>query len=49
VVFRPAHTRLRTLQAAAESLGAGNGSARAPADGGDEIAAVARSFNRMAD
>jgi two-component system, OmpR family, sensor kinase len=49
VVFRPAHARLRALQSAAERLGAGDASARAPAAGGDEIAAVARSFNRMAD
>ncbi len=49
IVFRPAHTRLRALQAAADRLGAGDASARAPAEGGDEIAAVARAFNRMAD
>ena len=49
IVFRPAHTRLRALQAAADRLGAGDASARAPAAGGDEIAAVARAFNRMAD
>jgi signal transduction histidine kinase len=49
IVFRPAHTRLRALQTAAERLGSGDTSARVPAAGGDEIAAVARSFNRMAD
>jgi len=49
IVFRPAHARLRALQEAADQLGAGDASARAPAEGGDEIASVARAFNRMAD
>jgi signal transduction histidine kinase len=40
---------LRQVQDATERLGAGDLRARAPEDGGDEIAAVARSFNRMAD
>ncbi|MDP1571698.1 MAG: HAMP domain-containing sensor histidine kinase [Vicinamibacterales bacterium] len=48
IVFRPAHARLRALQEAADRLGAGDASARAPDEGGDEIASVARSFNRMA-
>jgi two-component system, OmpR family, sensor kinase len=49
LVFGPAHRRLRGLELAAERLGAGDQSARAPSDGGDEIAAVAAAFNAMAD
>jgi signal transduction histidine kinase len=49
VVFAPARRRLRAMQAATERLGRGDLRARAPDDGGDEVAAVARSFNRMAD
>lgn len=49
VVFGPARRRLREVQAATERLGAGDLSARAPEDGGDEVAAVARSFNKMAE
>jgi signal transduction histidine kinase len=37
------------VQDAAERLGGGDLSARVPAGGGDEVAAVARSFNRMAE
>ena len=48
VVFRPAHTRLRALEAAAREVGRGNLTARAPELGRDEIADVARAFNRMA-
>ncbi len=48
-VFRPAHRRLQALEDAARRLGAGDPSARAPEHGGDEISAVARAFNRMAD
>jgi two-component system sensor histidine kinase BaeS len=48
MIFGPAHRRLRGLEAAARHLGAGEGAARAPDAGGDEIAAVARSFNAMA-
>ncbi|HXE81354.1 MAG TPA: HAMP domain-containing sensor histidine kinase [Vicinamibacterales bacterium] len=48
VVFGPARRRLRQLQAATERIGAGDLSARAPADGGDEVAELAGSFNRMA-
>src|SRR5262245_58814057 len=48
-VLRPARRRIRTLQAAAEALGAGDSAARAPEAGGDEVAALARSFNKMAD
>ena len=48
-VFGPTRRRLRDVQSATERLGAGDLSARAPEDGGDEVASVARSFNRMAD
>ena len=47
-VFGPATRRLRALQHAADQLGAGNPATRAPEDGGDEVAALAHSFNRMA-
>jgi two-component system, OmpR family, sensor kinase len=49
LVFGPAHRRLRGLEEAAERIGAGDQSARAPSEGGDEIAAVAAAFNAMAD
>src|SRR3979490_286034 len=48
-MFGPAPKRLRHVQAAAERLGGGDLPARVPAGGGDEVAAVARSFNRMAE
>jgi signal transduction histidine kinase len=48
-VFGPARRRLRKVQEATERLGAGDLTARAPEQGGDEVTAVARSFNRMAD
>ncbi len=48
LIFGPAHRRLRGLESAARRLGAGEGGARAPDAGGDEISAVARSFNAMA-
>jgi two-component system OmpR family sensor kinase len=49
VVFGPAQRRLKAVQEATERLGAGDLGARAPEQGGDEVAAVARSFNQMAD
>jgi signal transduction histidine kinase len=49
VVFGPVRRRLRQVQDATERLGQGDQSARAPEHGGDEVAAVARSFNRMAE
>jgi two-component system sensor histidine kinase BaeS len=49
VVFGPVRGRLKDVQWAAERLGTGDLSARAPEQGGDEVAALARSFNRMAD
>ncbi len=48
-VFGPARRRLKEVQSATERLGAGDLAARAPERGGDEVTAVARSFNRMAD
>lgn len=48
-IFRPAHTRLRDLEDAARRFAAGDRTARAPDTGGDEVTAVARAFNRMAD
>ena len=49
VIFGPARRRLRNVQDATERIGAGDLTARAPVDGGDEVAQVAQSFNRMAD
>jgi signal transduction histidine kinase len=49
LIFGPARRRLRDLENAARTFGAGDLSARAPDRGGDEIAEVARAFNRMAD
>src|SRR5688500_5484262 len=49
VVFGPARHRLKAVQSAAERVGAGDLAARAPDYGGDEVAALSRSFNRMAD
>jgi signal transduction histidine kinase len=49
VVFGPARRRLKQVQAAADQLGAGDLDVRAPAHGGDEVAELAASFNRMAD
>jgi two-component system sensor histidine kinase BaeS len=48
LVFGPARRRLRLLEEAARRLGTGDLSARAPAQGGDEVAAVAAAFNAMA-
>lgn len=48
LIFRPVRQRLDALRAAAERLGAGDNSARAPDHGADEVAALARTFNRMA-
>lgn len=48
VIFGPARRRLRAVEDAARRLGAGDLTARAPARGGDEVAAVAAAFNAMA-
>jgi signal transduction histidine kinase len=49
VVFGPTRRRLKQVQTAADRLGAGDLDVRAPAQGGDEVAELATSFNRMAD
>jgi signal transduction histidine kinase len=49
VVFGPTRRRLKEVQAATERLGAGDLTARAPQYGGDEVAALATSFNQMAE
>ena len=48
VIFGPVRRRLGELEKAADRIGAGDTTARAPAHGGDEVAALAASFNRMA-
>jgi signal transduction histidine kinase len=48
VVFGPVRRRLRAVQDATEQLRNGDLAARAPEHGGDEVAALARSFNQMA-
>jgi signal transduction histidine kinase len=48
VIFRPAQARLRAVEDAARRFGEGDLTARAPSVGGDEVAAVAEAFNRMA-
>ena len=48
VIFRPALARLSAVEAAARRFGEGDLTARAPEIGGDEVAAVAAAFNRMA-
>jgi signal transduction histidine kinase len=47
VIFGPARRRLAALEQAAERLGSGDLVARAPEEGRDEIARVAKAFNRM--
>jgi signal transduction histidine kinase len=48
LVFRPARRRLRSLEHAAAALGEGRTDVRADEAGGDEVSALARTFNRMA-
>jgi signal transduction histidine kinase len=48
VIFYSPRRRLRALEHAAQRLGEGDLGARAPQQGGDEIARVAAAFNRMA-
>ena len=48
LIFRPVRQRLDVLRTAAERLGAGDHTARAPEHGSDEVAALAHTFNRMA-
>jgi two-component system sensor histidine kinase BaeS len=49
VVFGPTRRRLKQVENATQLLGAGDLTARAPDGGGDEVATLAHSFNRMAD
>jgi signal transduction histidine kinase len=48
LIFRPAQKRLQSLEHAARALGEGQTNVRANETGGDEVAALARTFNRMA-
>ena len=48
-VFGPVRRRLKGVQVATERLGSGDLAARAPDHGNDEVAALAHSFNQMAD
>jgi signal transduction histidine kinase len=48
LIFGPVRRRLRQLEDAATRIGAGDVTARASEGGGDEVAALAHSFNRMA-
>jgi signal transduction histidine kinase len=47
-IVGPVRRRLRDLESAAQRIGSGDLGARARADGGDEVAALAHAFNRMA-
>ncbi len=49
IIFTPARRKLSALEAAAERMREGDLKARAPDGGGDEIALVARAFNRMGE
>ncbi|MGH7464716.1 MAG: sensor histidine kinase [Longimicrobiales bacterium] len=48
VIFRPARQRLRSLEDAARALGEGRTDVRADDRGGDEVSALAHTFNQMA-
>lgn len=48
LVFRPARRRLGKLQSAVQAFGDGRTEVRAPEEGGDEVAGLARAFNEMA-
>jgi signal transduction histidine kinase len=47
LIFGPVRPRLRSLENAARKVGGGDLTARAREDGGDEVAAVAQTFNQM--
>ena len=47
LIFGPVRPRLHSLEEAARKVGAGDLTARAREDGGDEVAALARAFNQM--
>ena len=48
LIFGPTHKRLKSLEVAARTLGEGRADVRANESGGDEVAELARAFNRMA-
>jgi signal transduction histidine kinase len=48
LIFRPTHSRLKSLQDAARAIGGGEADARAPEVGGDEVTMLAHTFNEMA-
>ena len=48
VIFRPARQRLWSLESAARALGEGRTDVRADERGGDEVSALAHTFNQMA-
>jgi signal transduction histidine kinase len=48
LVFHPARRRLVSLQSAVRAFGDGRSDVRAPEAGGDEVASLAKAFNRMA-
>jgi signal transduction histidine kinase len=48
LIFGPVRRRLGDLETVAERIGSGDTTARAPEEGGDEVAALAAALNRMA-
>ena len=48
LIFRPTRRRLKSLQDAAQAIGAGGSGVRANESGGDEVTMLAHSFNEMA-
>ena len=49
VIVRPTRRRLHELEEASRAIGGGDSGARAPVSGGDEVTALSRSFNEMAE
>jgi signal transduction histidine kinase len=49
LIFRPAHKRLRELEGVTVALREGRTDVRANEAGGDEVSALSRAFNRMAE
>ncbi len=47
LIFGPVRSRLRSLEDATRKVGAGDLTARAREDGGDEVAVLAQAFNQM--
>ena len=48
LIFRPARKRLQSLEEAARAVGEGRTDVRADVSGGDEVSALAHTFNHMA-